>query len=253
MVSCNCFSDCNLSGFSLVGRGFNSFAKSCGFHNLNSYGLKLGSGVGTFNYLKKGSKHEEISKSCSSRISDGMIAPINAVAAAEGSAEGSIESPSSATHPKERKFHKCAKSGSKAPEAIAVGSNLGPGITEPLSKELRSKLQENDSPAPSTAVGVRHLDSGESVFVDKEGNDIGSLSKGSSDSATQVQPYGLVFPDEAKRILGACLGFSWESGPIAEAIFREVTNVKTAVKFVVRRIGLGAAIGCAGGIVWEYI
>ncbi|QPK83158.1 hypothetical protein G7Y29_10060 [Corynebacterium qintianiae] len=91
--------------------------------------------------------------------------------------------------------------------------------------------------------------------MDKDGGNAGSLSaqnSSHSESEPSITFYGIL-PDEVKRIIGACLGFSWESGPLAEAIFREVYDVRTAVKFVIRRIGLGAAIGCVGGIIWEYI
>lgn len=129
---------------------------------------------------------------------------------------------------------------------------MGAGITEPLTDKLRTTLTENGLTVPSSAVGIRHLDTGESVFVDGDGKNVGSLSKQKDDKKLTVQPYGII-PGEAKRIIGACLGFSWQSGPLAEAIFREVTDVRTAVKFIIRRVGLGAAIGCVGGIIWEYI
>ncbi len=153
---------------------------------------------------------------------------------------------------KDRQFQACASGDAETPEALPVGEALGPGITEPLDNELRTSLIDNGFTVPASAVGVRHLDSGESVFVNSGGDNLGTLSGESAGTLEVAQPAGVI-PAEAKRIIGACLGFSWATGPAAEAIFREVTSVKKAVKFIIRRIGLGAAIGCVGGIIWEYI
>ncbi len=81
-----------------------------------------------------------------------------------------------------------------------MNSNLEPGITEPPFKEFRSKLQKNNSSAPSSAVVVHDPASGDSVFVDKNGNNIGLLSKERSHSTIHIQPYSFALLDEAESI-----------------------------------------------------
>ncbi|MBG9332597.1 hypothetical protein I4J42_01695 [Corynebacterium belfantii] len=146
-------------------------------------------------------------------------------------------------------FQECANSpGNEVPEALPIGLEYGPGITESLTDELKVNLEANGKSVPSEASAIRHLDDGQSIYLNSDGKSAGELTPKNSTRAKR----GLI-PQKAKEIIGACLGFSWESGPLAEVIFREVTSVKTAVKFVIRRIGLGAAIGCVGGIIWHYI
>lgn len=146
-------------------------------------------------------------------------------------------------------FQECANSpGNKVPEALPIGLEYGPGITKPLTDELKGKFEAHGKSVPGGASAIRHLDDGQSIYLNSDGKSVGELTPKNSARVTR----GLI-PPEAKEIIGACLGVAWESGAIAEAVFREVTLVQTAVKFVIRRIGLGAAIGCVGGIIWHYI
>lgn len=186
-------------------------------------------------------------------LATALTIPLAPVATA--TAEAAPHSPEKSEVVSAREFQTCARGSGNPPVAMHEGEGLGDGITEPLSSDLRIAMEKNGFVVPASAIGIRHLDSGESVFVDKDGGNAGSLSaqnSNHSESEPSITSYGIL-PDEAKRIIGACLGVSWESGPLAEAIFREVYDVRTAAKFLIPRVGLGAAIGCAGGIIWEYI
>ncbi|WKD56829.1 hypothetical protein CAPI_01275 [Corynebacterium capitovis DSM 44611] len=96
---------------------------------------------------------------------------------------------------------------------------LGPVLRNPSPTILDPHSRTFDVPA--SAIGIRHLDTNESVFVDSAGSNVGSLSQ-QHNARTQTQPsvsvYGLV-PEEAKRIIGACLGCAWEGGPLTEGRF----------------------------------
>ncbi|MEJ4112936.1 hypothetical protein ACGE24_07640 [Corynebacterium kroppenstedtii] len=63
--------------------------------------------------------------------------------------------------------------------------------------------------------------------------------------------------DEIKAVVGACLGVGVVGGTtwkaLGEDVLVQLTTWRGAVKFVVRRIGLAAAVSCMGGIVWHYI
>lgn len=63
--------------------------------------------------------------------------------------------------------------------------------------------------------------------------------------------------EEIKRAVGACLGVGVQGGTtwaaLGENVLVQLTSWRTAVQFVVRRIGLAAAVSCLGGIVWEYV
>lgn len=149
----------------------------------------------------------------------------------------------------EREFIECeGVDHSTPPQAIRLGTQLGAGITEPLTPDLRIVLAENGKPVPESAVAIRHMDNGQSLLLDASGNEVEELV--SKDSKRNRRG---IIPEEAKEIIAACLGVAWQSGPLAEAIFREVFTVRGAIKFLVRRIGLGAAIGCVGGIIWHYL
>lgn len=135
-----------------------------------------------------------------------------------------------------------------------AGEAYGPGISEELTADLRDAvntgLSEEGNPGLSDdAVSLRYLDDGRIIALDADDVEVQQLSAADRD---EVSPQAVI-PQEAKEIIGACLGFSWESGPLAEQIFREVTSVDKAIKFIIRRVGLGAAIGCVGGIIWHYI
>lgn len=171
------------------------------------------------------------------------------------SAPGSQATSSHDNTASQRTFHHCtARPNQPVPRAISLGDQYGPGISEPLTDHLRSQVDEGRATVkkenlPASAAALRYLDDGRILAVDHRGEEVSEISKASSGTTLR----GVVLPDKAKEIIGACLGFSWEGGPLAEAIFRSVYDVKTAIKFLVRRLGLGAVIACAGGIVWHYL
>lgn len=189
-----------------------------------------------------------------------ILLPAEAICA-PAEADSSPSSPGSlATSPRDNStirnnFHHCtARPNQPVPRAISLGDQYGPGISEPLTDHLRSQINEGLATVekenlPASAAALRYLDDGRILAVNDRGEEVSEISEASSGTALR----GFVLPDKAKEILGACLGFAWEGGPLAEAIFRSVYNVETAIKFLVRRLGLGAVIACAGGIVWHYL
>ncbi|WP_125197060.1 hypothetical protein [Corynebacterium bovis] len=189
-----------------------------------------------------------------------IVLPAAAICA-PAEADSSPSAPGSlATSPRDNStsrnnFHHCtARPNQPVPRAISLGDQYGPGISEPLTDHLRSQINEGLATVekenlPASAAALRYLDDGRILAVNDKGEEVSEISEASSGTALR----GFVLPDKAKEILGACLGFAWEGGPLAEAIFRSVYNVKTAIKFLVRRLGLGAVIACAGGIVWHYL
>jgi hypothetical protein len=64
--------------------------------------------------------------------------------------------------------------------------------------------------------------------------------------------YGVTADPTVRSIIEACLKGSI-GGASLEGIIGSIDSVKNAVKFVVRRVGVLAAVGCAGAIVWEYV
>lgn len=189
-----------------------------------------------------------------------ILLPTAAICA-PAEADSSTSAPgSAATSPRDKTtsrdiFHHCAaRPNQPVPRAISLGDQYGPGISEPLPDHLRFQVDEGlesvkKEALPASAAALRYLDDGRILAVDHRGEKVSEISGASSGTALR----GVVLPDKAKEILGACLGFAWEGGPLAEAIFRSVYNVKTAIKFLVARLGLGAVIACAGGIVWHYL
>lgn len=60
--------------------------------------------------------------------------------------------------------------------------------------------------------------------------------------------------DEIKRVVGACLGIDFFAATSAwAAIESQVTDWDKAAKFVLRRVGLIAALSCGGGVFAEYL
>lgn len=70
--------------------------------------------------------------------------------------------------------------------------------------------------------------------------------------AQKVATAGLI-PQEIKDVVGACLGISAGATGLWAGIAEQVGSWDKAVKFVVRRVGVVAAVSCMGGIVWHYI
>lgn len=70
--------------------------------------------------------------------------------------------------------------------------------------------------------------------------------------AQEVTTAGLI-PQEIKDVVGACLGISAGASGLWAGIAEQVSSWDKAVKFVVRRVGVVAAVSCMGGIVWHYI
>lgn len=60
--------------------------------------------------------------------------------------------------------------------------------------------------------------------------------------------------DEIKRAVVACLGINFFSAVSAwAAVESAVSNWRSVAKFVLRRVGLVAAISCGGGVFAEYL
>lgn len=160
------------------------------------------------------------------------------------------------------------------PRVINVGESLGAGVTESLTPQMRLEIRRglvgSGRPDPRNLFAVRHLDSGEILLLDEQGRVISRLGGHHADSSGAVgfgpvrrdrdrpgdpgpgNP-GINYRKEVKRIVGACLGVGSVSGMTFEQLVRWLATPSTAVKFVVRRIGLAAAVGCIGGIIWEYL
>ncbi|WP_404287173.1 hypothetical protein [Glutamicibacter arilaitensis] len=149
------------------------------------------------------------------------------------------------------------------PTTSDLGAMLGPGISEELTsgqiKMLnQSRVSQGKKPFAGDFTGIRYFDSGRIVSLDSSGRVIEELA--SSDVASgfvisdKESPGNFAqvasFTSEAKRVLKACLGLD---ALTIEALVQELATPKNAVKFVVRRIGVFAAVACAGGIIWEYI
>lgn len=104
--------------------------------------------------------------------------------------------------------------------------------------------------------------------VDGDGTQVPTHCEISGTTLTQVvehqggdYEYGIVadpsLMDHIKKVVGGCLGIgvggatSWAA--IGEGVLAKFYQWDTAIKFVVRRIGVVGAVSCMGGIVWNYI
>lgn len=91
------------------------------------------------------------------------------------------------------------------------------------------------------------------VALDAEGNEVAldkSMDKPKPGAITAQAGVG----HEIKRVVGACLGIDFFAATSAwAAIESQVTDWDKAAKFVLRRVGLIAALSCGGGVFAEYL
>lgn len=151
-------------------------------------------------------------------------------------------------------FQECATGDFPVPESTSDGDQYGPGISEKITDEVREIVNDGLTSTgrlalPEEAEALRYLDDGAILILDENEEILGEI--------TRYQPRSLVrtkgINQEAKDLIEACLGLGVFSGQAAEQAAQALTSPQNAVKFIVRRIGVGAAVGCAGGIIWHYL
>lgn len=132
-------------------------------------------------------------------------------------------------------------------EVVTTGGTerLMPGDREAINQSLGYEA------VPAEAVSLRFT--GEKIEVlDAEGAVIPVSAGQQAPRPGQVQAAGV--GDEIKRVVGACLGIDFFGAVTAwEAIESQVNTWNKAAKFVLRRVGLIAALSCGGGIFAEYL
>lgn len=160
----------------------------------------------------------------------------------------------------DQEFDKCAGDSSPEVEArvTSLGSELGPGISQEVNKAELATINEGlnkagRSQVPEETVALRYLDTGETVAVDESGEALVYLDDAAEGPTMTTFSVG----DEIKKVVGGCLGVGVVGGTtwkaLGEDVLVQLTRWDTAVKFVVRRVGLLGAVSCMGGIVWQYI
>lgn len=125
--------------------------------------------------------------------------------------------------------------------------------TEDISPADREEINETlgDEAIPEEAAALRF--NGDTVDVLDEDGTVIPIDRGQlTVNDGQIQPQGV--GDEIKRTVGACLGIDFAAHVGAwEAIESQVNSWDKAAKFVLRRVGLVAAISCGGGVFAEYL
>lgn len=151
-------------------------------------------------------------------------------------------------------------------QETSLGSDLGEGISEVVTEELREVVNQGLSGVgknllPEETAALRYLVDGRTLAVDATGTQVAEISAADpnapsgeftiNDSSGSMRPADVL--KEVKRIVGACLGFGGTSGMTFEQLVRWLGNPANAAKFVIRRIGLVGAVSCIGGVIWSYI
>lgn len=91
------------------------------------------------------------------------------------------------------------------------------------------------------------------VALDAEGNEI-TLDKSMDEPKPGPITAQAGVGHEIKRVVGACLGIDFFAATSAwAAIESQVNDWDKAAKFVLRRVGLIAALSCGGGVFAEYL
>ena len=147
------------------------------------------------------------------------------------------------------------------PATSAGATEVPNSTTSTAFKKQTERLTEQDRQAINQSFGYSALPSeasslqrnGDKIDVlDANGNKLPIDVSKLSETTPTVQPYSAT--DEIKRAVGACLGIDFFGAVGAwEAIESQVTDWKKAAKFVLRRVGLIAALSCGGGIFAEYL
>lgn len=102
-------------------------------------------------------------------------------------------------------------------------------------------------PLPAGTAGFQISDDATVTIVDAAGQVL-------ERQPTPTGPQARGVTDEIKRVVGACIGIDFFGAVGAwEAIESQVNSWDKAAKFVLRRVGLVAAISCGGGIFAEYL
>lgn len=146
--------------------------------------------------------------------------------------------------------------------ATSAGASEVPNSTTSTAFQIETeKLTEQDRQVINKSLGYSALPS-EADALRKDGDEVHVLNaegdklpidvKKLSETPFTVEPYSAT--DEIKRAVGACLGIDFFGAVGAwEAIESQVTDWKKAAKFVLRRVGLVAALACGGGVFAEYL
>lgn len=150
-------------------------------------------------------------------------------------------------------------------EMSSLGENLGPGVSEVLTDELRALTNQglasiDHPPLPSDSAALRYFNNGQIVALNSHGSVIAEISRPDTNpwksirqaESQKAAPQNAII-NEVKCIVGACLGFGGAGGMSFEQLVRWLANPVTAAKFVIRRIGIAGAVSCIGGIIWTYL
>jgi hypothetical protein len=110
-----------------------------------------------------------------------------------------------------------------------------------------SLTEQGRNPLPAGTAGFQISDDATVTIVDATGQVLDR-------QPTSTAPQARGVTDEIKRVVGACIGIDFFGAVGAwEAIESQVDSWDKAAKFVLRRVGLIAAISCGGGIFAEYL
>lgn len=146
--------------------------------------------------------------------------------------------------------------------ATSAGASEIPNSTTSTAFQVQTeKLTEQDRLAINKSFGYSALPEQASA-LQRNGDKINVLNDNGdeipigvtklSQTGPTVQSYSAT--DEIKRVVGACLGIDFFGAVGAwEAIESQVTDWDKAAKFVLRRVGLVAAVSCGGGVLAEYL
>ena len=121
---------------------------------------------------------------------------------------------------------------------------VGPDDVAALNASLAA---QGRNPLPAGTAGFQISDDATVTIVDAAGQVL-------ERQPTPTGPQARGVTDEIKRVVGACIGIDFFGAVGAwEAIESQVNSWDKAAKFVLRRVGLVAAISCGGGIFAEYL
>ncbi|KZF00592.1 MULTISPECIES: hypothetical protein [unclassified Rhodococcus (in: high G+C Gram-positive bacteria)] len=135
-----------------------------------------------------------------------------------------------------------------APPAVsATVEEFVPVSAEEVASLNASLAEQGRNPLPAGTAGFQISDDATVTIVDETGNVLDR-------QPTPTGPQARGVTDEIKRVVGACLGIDFFGAVGAwEAIESQVNSWDKAAKFVLRRVGLIAALSCGGGIFAEYL
>ena len=125
--------------------------------------------------------------------------------------------------------------------------------TESLSEGERESINQTLGYEALPAEAAALKSNGEKVTViNQEGKELPIDVDKLNSKTHRVQTYGV--KEEIKRTVGACLGIDFAANIGAwEAIESQGNTWQKAAKFVLRRVGVIAAVSCGGGVFAEYL